>query len=105
MLTDATERRKAARSIVAEARRGEDGDALGALDPLSVKMFRNARVNLQVPVVDPAVARWCLLFLAEECHHLIAEMDRLSDKRSQSLLVQSKLKRWNWAFARKAGMK
>lgn len=105
MLNDPTERAKAVRAIMADAMRGADEDPFGELNPLDVKFFRAARVNIQVPIVDPVVARACLMFLAEEIPGLIAEMDRLRDRRSKSLLLHARLGRWSQAFARRVGMK
>lgn len=101
MLDDPIVRKKAARSIAADVRRGEDGDPLGELNSLDVKFFRSARVALHIPVIDPVLTRVCLLFLADEVPALIARMDRLPDRRSKSLLVDSTIRRWNQAFARR----
>ena len=101
MLDNPVSRREAARSIAKDAMRGEDGDPLGELNPLDVKFFRSARVNLQIPIVDPVVGRQCLLFLHDEIISLIAQMDRLPNRRSKSLLLHGTLNAWNKAFARK----
>jgi hypothetical protein len=82
--------------------RGEDGDPLGEMNPLDLKFFSSARVNLQIPIIDPVAGRECLLFLQNETPGLIAQMDRLPDRRAKSLLMQGMLRRWNRAFARKA---
>lgn len=87
--------------IAKEAMRGEDGDMMGALNPLDLMFFRGARVNLQVPIVDPVVTRQCLIFLINELPGLVAAMDRLPDRRQRSLLAETTLKRWNWAFKKK----
>ena len=100
-LDDQTARRAAARTIAKDAMRGEDGDPLGELNPLDVKFFRSARVNLQIPILDPVVGRECLLFLQNEIISLIAQMDRLPNRRSKSLLLHGTLNAWNKAFARK----
>lgn len=101
MLDDPETRRSVAKQIAADAMRGEDGDPFGELNPLDVKFFRNARVNVQVPIINPVVTRWALLFLAEEIPGLVAEMDRLSDPRSKSLLAHRKLQAWSQAFGRR----
>lgn len=100
MFDNPTERRRIARFIVKETNRPIDGDPLSELNPLDVKFFRNARVNVQVPIVDPIDTRRCLLFLAEEIPGLIAEMDRLPDRRSKSILAHKKLQAWSQAFLR-----
>ena len=105
MLDNPATRKATARGIVADALRGEDGDPLGELDPLDVKFFRSARVNVGIPIVDPVIARACLLFLADEIPGLIAEMDRVKEKRSKSLLIHGRLNRWSQAFARRVGKK
>lgn len=94
-------RREAARSIAKDAMRGEEGDPFGELNPLDAKFFRSARVNLQVPIIDPVVSRECLIFLQNEIPGLIARMDRLQDRRSKSLLVEATLRRWNHGFRRR----
>jgi hypothetical protein len=91
----------AGKRIAKEAMRGEDGDMMGELNPLDAMFFRGARVNLQVPIVDPVVTRQCLMFLIDELPGLVARMDRLPDRRSKSLLAETVLKRWNWAFKKK----
>lgn len=101
MLDDPATRKATARSIVADAMRGEDGDPFGELNPLDAKFFRSARVNIQIPILDPVVARACLLFLADEIPGLIAEMDRVKEPRSKSLLIHGRLQRWSQAFARR----
>jgi len=105
MLDDPKARAQAARKLVKESARAfEDGDPLSELNPLDVKFFRNGRVSVQIPIIDPRQARRCLLFLAEEIPALIAEMDRIESNRSKSLLAMSKLKAWNQAFARGLGL-
>jgi hypothetical protein len=101
MLDNPVARQRVAREIVGDAMRGEDGDPFGELNSLDVKFFRSARVNLQIPVLDPVVARACLIFLAAEIPGLIAEMDRVREKRSKSLLIHGKLQAWSKAFARR----
>jgi hypothetical protein len=101
MLDNPVERSKVAKSIASEAMRGEDGDPFAELNMLDVMFFRSARVNLQVPIVDPTIARACLTFLIAELPGLVAEMDRVKEPRSKSLLVHTRLQRWNQAFARK----
>ena len=105
MLDDPTARARAVRSIVDDVRRGDDGDPLGELNPLDIKFFRSARVNIQIPIVDPIVSRACLIFLIDELPGLIAEMDRLKDRRSKSLLIHARLARWSQAFGRRVGLK
>ncbi len=100
MLDDPALVRQIARDIVKESGRAIAGDPLSELNPLDVKFFRNGRVNVQIPIVDPVNTRRCLLFLADEIPHLIAEMDRVKDRRSKSLLAVSKLKAWSQAFGR-----
>jgi hypothetical protein len=101
MLENPTARQKAVRTILGDAMRGEDGDPFGELNPLDVKFFRSARVNVQIPILDPVVARACLIFLVDELPGLIAEMDRVKDRRSKSLLLHGRLQRWSQAFARR----
>jgi hypothetical protein len=101
MLDNAAARKEAARTIAADAMRGEDGDPLEELDSLDVKFFRSARVNIQIPLLDPVDARRCLVFLACEIPALIAELDRVKDRRSKSLLIHGRLNRWSQAFARR----
>lgn len=101
MLDDPATRKATARSIVSDAMRGEDGDPFGELNALDVKFFRSARVNIQIPIIDPGVARACLIFLATEIPGLIAEMDRVKDQRSKSLLIHGRLNRWSQAFAKR----
>jgi hypothetical protein len=103
MLDDPVARQKLARQWVKESDRPIDGDPLSALNPLDVKFFRNGRVNVQIPIIDPVDARRCLLFLANEIPALLAEMDSISSNRTKSLLVMSKLKAWNQAFGRGLG--
>lgn len=89
-----------ARDLVKASGRPIDGDPLSELNPLDVKFFRNSRVNVQIPIVDPVDTRRCLLFLAEEIPHLIAEMDRVEERRSKSILAHKKLQAWSQAFVR-----
>lgn len=100
MLDDPAARQTAARAIAREAMRGEDGDPMGDLNPLDVMFFRNPRINIQIPVTDPVDCRRCLVFLMDELPGLVAEMDRVKDRRSKSLLAQTKLKAWSRAFGR-----
>jgi len=101
MLDNPIARRKAVSEILGDAMRGADGDPFGELNPHDLKFFSAARVNIQVPILDPVVTRECLRFLADEIPALIAEMDRVKERRSKSLLISGKLKVWNQAFARK----
>jgi hypothetical protein len=100
-LDNPVERRTIAKSIAQDAMRGDDGDTLGELNPLDVKFFRNARVNVQIPVLDPVECRRALVFLRDELPGLVAEMDRVKDRRSKSLLAMTKLRAWSQAFGRR----
>jgi hypothetical protein len=100
MLATLEGRRAAAREIVEDAMRGDDGDPFGALNALDAKFFRSARVNVQIPILDPAQTRRALVFLIEELPALIAEMDRTAKPRSKSLLAEQTLRRWSHAFSR-----
>lgn len=100
MLDNPVARQQFAKEIVKDSGRIIDGDPLSELNPLDVKFFRNGRVNLQIPIVDPVNTRRCLLFLIDELPALIAEMDRVKEQRSKSLLAVSKLKAWSQAFGR-----
>lgn len=96
MLSDS----ETAKRIVKDAMRGEDGDPFAELNPLDVSFFSSARVNVQIPILDPVATRRALVFLMDEIPGLIAEMDRVKEKRSKSLLAAAKLRRWSHAFGR-----
>ncbi len=102
MLDNAADRTAAAKAIAQDAMRGEDGDPFGELNAFDRMFFRAARVNVQIPVLDPVVTKECLRFLIAELPGLIAEMDRVKDRRSKSLLAASKLRAWSQAFGRMA---
>lgn len=88
------------RDLVKQTGGVTDGDPLSELNPLDVKFFRHGRVNLQIPIADPVNTRRCLLFLSDEIPHLIAEMDRVRDRRSKAILAHQKLQAWSQAFVR-----
>lgn len=100
MFDDPATRRTVAKQIAKEALRGRDEDPLGELNNLDQMFFRSPRVNIQVPVIDPVECRRCLLFLADAIPGLIAEMDRVKEPRSKSLLAQSRLRAWSHSFTR-----
>jgi hypothetical protein len=102
MLDNPVARRQAAREIAEDAMRGEDGDPFGELNPLDRKFFRNPSVRLLIPILDPVLARSCLQFLCDEIPALIAEVDRVKERRSKSLLLRVTLNRWSRAFQRRA---
>ncbi len=101
MLDNPIQRAAVAKSIARDAMRGDDADPLGELNPLDAMYFRSRRVNVQIPILDPVETRRVLLFLIDELPGLIAEMDRLPDRRSKSLLAHTKLQRWSQAFGRR----
>ena len=100
MLDNAATRAAVAKEIARESARGDGSDPLDELNPLDIKFFRNARVNVQIPILDPVDTRRCLLFLIDALPGLVAEMDRVKERRSKSLLAETKLRRWSQAFGR-----
>lgn len=94
--------KEVARRIVKDAMRGaDDGDPiLTELNPLDEKFFRNARVNVQIPVIDPVQTRRALVWLINAIPGLIAEMDRARDRRTKSLIAVAKLRAWSHMFGR-----
>src|SRR6185503_1057104 len=101
MLDNPTARRNAVREILGDAMRGADGDPFGELNPHDLKFFSAARVNIQVPILDPVVTRECLRFLADEIPALIAEIHSVKQRRPKSTPNSRKLKLWNQPFATK----
>lgn len=95
-------RADAAKAIVQEAMAGDDGDPLQGLNHLDRMMFAHAHVNLAIPVLDPVETRHVLKFLIEGMQGLMAQMDRLPERRSKSLLVQTTVHNWSRAIKKKA---
>lgn len=90
--------------IVRDAMRGADGDPMGMLNPHERNMRRGAaRMNLQIPIVDPVVMRRVFEFLIMELPALIAEMDRNKD-RSKLRVAEGRLTEWNQLFAKWCGV-
>lgn len=89
--------------IVRNAMRGADGDPLAELDDYENKFWGSARINLQIPR-EPIPCRQSLQLLMEELPMLVAEMDRLETRLSKMSLIDYRLRRWNRAFSKWAGV-
>lgn len=100
MLHDRERRQKAARDIVRDALRGEDGDIMGHLNPLSVKKHPFARTGVFIPTTDSAICRRVLIFLINELPNLVENIDRIPKEDAKCLHARSTLQNWNNAFLR-----